>query len=400
MKYKESFVSSVSIRMPVRAGGAVLAAALLAVPSPALAQAAPGPVLPPSGGVVYVTNAVSGDVSSLAIGPKAVLTPLGKPVSTGGQFPRAIALTPNGATAYVVNSDSDTLSVFRVGVQGALQPAPQIVKTGDEPWGATVSPNGRTLYVTNTADATISAYRIGPDGTPTKLGDFPATSDHPKQTVLSPDGRFLYLSYSDADETADSPPRVVTRFAVRFDGTLGPAQDVAKVGPGDYAIAISPDGGFVYVASSAALNVWGFRRGADGSLTPVPGSPFAAPDLPVGLKVTPDGQHLYVGSNDPDTDSPPGGLLGFTILADGSLKPTADSPVPTPDHAVVEAVAITPDGRDVFAAIRDTSQVVGFEIGSGGALKEAAGSPFSTGGERPLSQSIAVRPVPAPITPQ
>jgi DNA-binding beta-propeller fold protein YncE len=376
----------------MRAGGAVLAAALLAVPSPALAQNATGSAFPPSGGVVYVTNAVSGDVSSLAIGPGAALTPLGKPVSTGGQFPRAIALTPNGATAYVVNSDSDTLSVFRVGVRGALRPDPRIVKTGDEPWGATVAPNGRTLYVTNTADATISAYRIGLDGTPRRLGDFPATSDHPKQMVLSPDGRFLYLSYADAEETADSPSRVVTRFAVRPGGTLGPAQDVAKVGPADYAIAVSPDGGLVYVASSAAQNVWGFRRGSDGSLTPVPGSPFTAPDSPLGLKVTPDGRHLYVGSNDLDTDSPPGGLLGFTILADGSLKPTADSPVPTPDHAVVEGVAITPDGRDVFAAIRDTSQVAGFEIGSGGTLREAMGSPFSTGGERPLNQSIAVRP--------
>lgn len=390
------------LSVPMKAAGAVLAAvALLAVPSPALAQdAAAGPALPPSGGVVYVTNAISGDVSSLAIGPGAALTSLGKPVSTGGEFPRGIALTPNGATAYVVNSDSDTLSVFGVGAQGALQPDPQIVKTGDEPWGATVAPNGRALYVTNTADATISAYRIGLHGTPIKLGDFPATSDHPKQTVLSPDGRFLYLSYADFEETADSPPRVVTRFAVRLDGTLGPAQDVAKVGQADYAIAISPDGGLLYVASSGAQNVWGFRRGTDGSLTPVPGSPFPAPDLPVGLKVTPDGRHLYVGSNSADTDSPPGGLLGFTILADGSLKPTADSPVPTPDHAVVEAVAITPDGRDVFAAIRDTSQVAAFKIGSSGVLKEAPGSPFSTGGKSPLNQSIAVRPVPAPITPR
>ena len=393
-------MSSVSIRLSTRTGGAVLAAALLAVPSPALAQAAAGPVLPPDGGVVYVTNAVSGDVSSLAVGPGAVLRPIGTPVLTGGQFPRGIALTPNGATAYVVNSDSDTLSVFRVGARGALQREPRIVKTGDEPWGATVAPNGRTLYVTNTADATISAYRIGLGGTPIRLGDFPTTSDHPKQTVLSPDGRFLYLSYADAEETADSPSRVVTRFAVRLDGTLGPAQDVAKVGPADYAIAISPDGGLVYVASSGAQNVWGFWRGADGSLTPVPGSPFPAPEFPVGLKVTPDGQHLYAAGNGSDTDSPPGGLLGFTILADGSLKPTADSPAPTPDHAVVEAVAITPDGRDVFAAIRDTSQVAAFEIGSGGRLKEAPRSPFATGGERPLNQSIAVRPVPAPITPR
>jgi 6-phosphogluconolactonase len=387
-------------RSSTRAGGAVLAAALLAVPSPVLAQAATGPVLPPSGGVVYVTNAVSADVSSLAIGPAGTLTPIGKPVSTGGELPRGIALTPNGATAYVVNSDSDTLSVFRAGVQGALQPDPQIVKTGDEPWGATVAPGGRTLYVTNTADATISAYRIGLDGTPVKLGDFRTTADHPKQTVLSPDGRFLYLSYADADETADSPPRVVTRFAVRSDGTLGPAQDVAKVGPADFGIAISPDGGLVYVTSNVADDVWGFRRGADGSLTPVPGSPFAAPEAPVGLKVTPDGQHLYVGGNDSDTDSPPGGLLGFTILPDGSLRPTAGSPAPTPDHAEVAAVAITPDGRDVFAAIRDTNQLASFQLGSGGALKEAVGSPFSTGGERPLSQSIAVRPLLASTTPR
>ncbi|WP_219461425.1 lactonase family protein, partial [Nonomuraea rhizosphaerae] len=382
--------------MSTRRGGAVLAvAALLAVPFLTPAQAATGPVLPPSGGVVYVTNAVSGDVSSLAIGPHAVLSPLGTPVSTGGKFPRAIALTPDGATAYVVNSDSDTLSVFRVGARGALQPNPRILRTGDEPWGATVSPDGRTLYVSNTGDATISAYRIGPDGTSAKLGDFRTTSDQPKQMVLSPDGRFLYLSYADVDDTSDSPPEVVTRFAVRFDGTLGPARDVAKVGPADYAMAISPDGRFVYVASSATLDVWGFRRGPDGSLTPVPGSPFPAPDAPVGLKVTPDGQHLYVGSNDAETDSPPGGLLGFTILADGSLRPTADSPTPTPDGAIVDAVAITPDGRSVFGSVRDTSQVVAFEIGGGGTLKPAPGSPFPTGGERPLSQSIAVRPVPA-----
>ncbi|MEU4225336.1 beta-propeller fold lactonase family protein [Nonomuraea sp. NPDC026600] len=393
-------MSPVSIRLSTRVGGAVLAAALLAVPFPAPVQAAAGPVLPPSGGVVYVTNAGSGNVSSLAIGPRATLTLLDKPVSTGGETPRGIALTPDGATAYVVNSDSDTLSVFRVGARGALQPDPRIVKTGDEPWGATISPNGRTLYVTNTADATISAYRIGPDGTPTKLGDFKTTSDHPKQTVLSPDGRFLYLSYADTDETADSPPRVITRFAVRFDGTLGPAQDVAKVGPANYGIAISPDGAFVYVTSVEPQNVWGFRRGADGSLTPVPGSPFPAAEFPVGLKVTPDGQHLYVVGNDSDTDSPPGGLLGFTILANGSLRPTADSPAPTPDHAEVAAVAITPDGRDVFAAIRDTNEVAAFEIGSGGTLKEAPKSPFLTGGESPRSQSIAVRPAPAPTTPR
>ncbi|MFD0689890.1 lactonase family protein [Actinomadura fibrosa] len=383
-----------SRRGSAQAGGALLAASAVLAAVPAPAQAAPGPIPVPSGGVVYVTNAVSGDVSSLAIGRGGSLTSLGKPVSTGGEFPRGIALTPDGANAYVVNSDSDTLSVFRVGAQGALQPDPLIVPTGDEPWGATIAPDGRTLYVTNTADGTISMYRLGSDGTPARIGDVRTTSDSPKQTVLSPDGRFLYLSYAGADDTSDSPPRVVTRFAVRADGTLGPGEDVAKVGQADYAIAISPNGGFVYVASAEARNVWGFRRGADGSLTPVPGSPFPAPDLPVGLKVTPDGQHLYVGSNDEDTDSPPGGLLGFSIAEDGSLRPAPGSPAHTPDGAIVDAVAISPDGRNVFGSVRDTSQVAAFAIGAGGALKEAPGSPFPTGGERPLSQAIVVRPAP------
>ncbi|MFD0687824.1 lactonase family protein [Actinomadura fibrosa] len=393
-----------SKRASGRAGGAVLAAAALlaaAVPAatPVAAQAAAGPIVPPTS-TLYVTNAVSGDVSSLAIGPGGALTPAGKPVSTGGQLPRGIAVPPNGATAYVVNSDSDTLSVFRVGVRGALQPDPRVVQTGDEPWGATVSPDGRTLYVTNTADATISAYRLGTDGTPTRIGDFRTTSDHPKQTVLSPDGRFLYLVYADVDETAESPARVITRFAVRADGTLGPGEDVAKVGQASFGIAISPNGAFVYVTSNLRDEVWGYRRASDGSLAPVPGSPFAAPEAPVGLKVTPDGQHLYVGANDSDTDSPPGGVLGYTIAADGSLTPAAGSPAPTPGHSEVAAVAVAPDGRSVFAAIRDTSQVSAFAIGAGGALKEAPGSPFATGGERPLSQSLAVRTVPGPITQQ
>src|SRR3569833_1546009 len=355
-----TFVSSVF----VRAGAAVLAAALLCAPAFVPARAGADPVLPPSGGVLYVTNAGSGDVSSMAIGQGGALKLIkapGNPAKTGGDTPRGIALPPNGATAYVVNSGSDQLSVFRVGPQGALLPTPRIFQTGDEPWGAPVSPTGRTLYVTNTGDGddddsangagTISAYRIGPDGTPSKIGDFKTTADHPKAAVLSPDGRFLYLSYADSAETTEGPPRVITRFAVRADGTLGPAQDVAKAGPANYGITMSPGGGLLYVTSNVAQDVWGFRVGTDGSLTPVPGLPVSVRD-PVGLKVTPDGQHLYVCA-DFDASEPPGsGLLGFTIHADGSLTPTADSPARTEGTA---SVAITPDGRDIFANMQDAS---------------------------------------------
>jgi 6-phosphogluconolactonase (cycloisomerase 2 family) len=213
--------------------------------------------------------------------------------------------------------------------------------------------------------------------------------------VLSPDGRFLYLSYADADETEQSPPRVITRFAVLPDGSLEePGQDVAKVGPAGYGITMSPDGGLLYATSNVAQNVWGFRIGKEGTLTPVPGPRPFVPDA-VGLKVTPDGQHLYVCANF-DTNAPLGGLYGFTIRGDGSLTPAADSPAPS---FGTSSVAITPDGREVFANVQDKSLVHAFAIGSGGRLKEAPESPFMTGGSRPLFQSLAIRPAPTGTTP-
>jgi 6-phosphogluconolactonase (cycloisomerase 2 family) len=363
--------------------------------------------VPPSGGVLYVTNAMSGDVTSMAIGQggtlKLIQTP-DNPAKTGGTTPRGIALTPNGATAYVVNSDSDQLSVFRVGPQGALLPNPRILQTGDEPWGATVSSNGRTLYVVNTGDGddddttngvgTISAYRIGTDGTPSKIGDSKTTSDHPKQAVLSPDGRFLYLSYADGNETEDSPLRVITRYPVLPDGSLGSPQDVAKVGQANYGITLSPDGSLLYATSNVEQNVWGFRIGKDGSLKPVPGMPLSVVD-PVGLKVTPDGQHLYVCANFDTTEPPGSGLLGFTIHADGTLTPAAASPTSTEGTSTV---VITPDGRDIFANQQNANDVFAFTIGSGGTLTPADGSPFPTNGDHPLFQSLAIRPAPAATT--
>ncbi len=163
--------------------------------------------------------------------------------------------------------------------------------------------------------------------------------------MLCPDGRFLSLSYADAEETRD---RAITRYPVLPDGSLGAPQDVAKTGPANYGITMSPDGGLLYVTSNVAQDVEGFRVGKDGSLKPVPGLPPTVRDA-VGLRVTPDGRHLYVCANFDDTEPPGSGLLGFTIHPDGTLK-------------------------------------------------LALGSPFLTGGQHPLSQSLAIRPGPTTTT--
>jgi 6-phosphogluconolactonase (cycloisomerase 2 family) len=55
---------------------------------------------------------------------------------------------------------------------------------------------------------------------------------------------------------------------------------------------------FAYVANELNSNVSAYRIGADGALTPVPGSPFAAGNLPVSVAVDPTGKFAFVANTD------------------------------------------------------------------------------------------------------
>jgi 6-phosphogluconolactonase (cycloisomerase 2 family) len=78
------------------------------------------------------------------------------------------------------------------------------------------------------------------------------------------------------------------------------------------ALAATPNGDFLYVANFGSNvvpgNVSGFRIGADGRLTAVTGSPFAAGTNPTSLSVDPSGRFLYVANRG-------GGISIFTIAA-------------------------------------------------------------------------------------
>ena len=61
-----------------------------------------------------------------------------------------------------------------------------------------------------------------------------------------------------------------------------------------YALALTPAGNFLYTSQRSASVVSGFARAADGSLTPIPGSPFNTSGLTSTVSVSPDGKYLFV----------------------------------------------------------------------------------------------------------
>ncbi|MEU4229061.1 beta-propeller fold lactonase family protein [Nonomuraea sp. NPDC026600] len=377
------------MRSSLRRTGAAavgLFAVMTTLVSPALAAGEPATR------ALYVSGLVSRDVSIFGIRPGGGLDGPRARVRTGGGS-RGIVLAPDGRTAYVAvgfdpgtEIDANKVETYRVVAGGGLvRLAPPVAANGG-PVSLAITPDGRALYLTNRDSGTLSVFSVARDGKLTQVGDpVPSGAVEPQGLAVTPDGRFLFVSHRGVNETDKD---VVTRFVINADSTLTSLGRPAKIGKSGGAMAITPDGRFLYVPSSLSKQVFGFRVGADGSLVNVPGSPYFAPDFPISATTTPDGRHLYV------TD---GGILesgsrkvsAFAIRADGGLTrlPTAmagDSP---------GALTTTPDGRHLYVSNLDSDDVSAFDIAAGGGLKEIDGSPFKLApGEQPALQAVAVSP--------
>jgi 6-phosphogluconolactonase len=128
----------------------------------------------------------------------------------------------------------------------------------------------------------------------------------------------------------------------------------------------------LYASNNATNNVAAFSTAADGTLSAVGGSPFAAGGGPAGVSVTPDGAHLYL------TNASSNNVTAYSISADGAITEVVGSPFATGTDPV--GVAVSPDGGHLFVANRLGANVSVFSINAtSGSLTPVTGSPFSAG---------------------
>jgi 6-phosphogluconolactonase len=198
--------------------------------------------------------------------------------------------------------------------------------------------------------------------------------------------------------------------------------------------------GHVYVNdnTAGANTIGAFDRRVDGTLTPEPGSPFAAGGVGTGaslpsqgaLQSSPDGQFLIAvdaGSNqlsvlgiNPDGSlrQLPGGLVasggvmpvsitihrdlvyvanagaggsnltGFRLKRDGRLLPIPGSTVSLADGSQPGDVLFSGDGSRLAATLVGTSQIASFTVGWDGRLSAAPGSPFAAQGLGPFGSEF------------
>ena len=196
--------------------------------------------------------------------------------------------------------------------------------------------------------------------------------------------------------------------------------------------------GYVYVndTTTGTNTIAGFVRHPDGSLTPLPGSPFPAGGAGTGsgigsqgaLQQTSDGRYLMAvdaGSNQVSVlkiasggglslvGSPvfSGGTMpvsiavhqslvyvanasgtpnftGFTISPAGALTPLAGSTVTLPSGSLPGDVLFNATGAVLAGTLVDSSQIVTFTVGSGGLLTPAPGSPFAAQATGPFGSEF------------
>lgn len=337
--------------------------------------------------------------------------------AAGLQEPGGIVVAPGGRNVYVASSGGDAIVELRRERGGSLRqlrspnscirlaapldagglPCPRTAPGLSTPVGIAMSPTGRYVYVLGQYSSTLVVFKRAANGRLSYLqcvqetgltGQYAGTAgcsstatglSSATHVVVSPNGRDLYVSSPDS--------RSVAVFARRRDGRLREIGCLGEFGYGcggtsldlqqAAGLAISPDGRTVYLG--ARHLILPLRRSRDGRLhlladsarcAGAPGSgcgqQLTAIDWIDSLAVAPGGRNVY------GTAFANGALISFSRRRSGALRPLrvpydcASSYSLSGCHQKATAlwspvaVAISPDGRSVYATGNEWNALVLF----------------------------------------
>ena len=281
-----------------------------------------------STGVLFVSTQGDSLVSPYTIDlSTGLLTKNGAGVATGS-VPSAMLTAPSGNALFIANSNPTitptvpptpctlpdnvgSISAYTVKSDGTLSPAGGSATAGLIPLAIATDSGGHFLFVANQglqcdpASGTVSVFSIQDaaltevPGSPFRVAAPAASSGTgPSAVAVTPDGKFLYV--------ANQFDGTVTGFSVNATSgalTRGPT---VLVGTAPSGMDITSDGGFLYVSNSGSSDVSAFAvcnqvltscsdpTSPDGVLTPVAGSPFSAGLGPTAIVAAPSGKFLFV----------------------------------------------------------------------------------------------------------
>jgi DNA-binding beta-propeller fold protein YncE len=194
------------------------------------------------------------------------------------RFIAGVAVTRDGAL-FVVNTEADTVYRLQAKDGSVLASA----KVGYRPYGIALSPDSQVVAVSNWGDKSVSLLE------PAGLKEISRVEveSHPSDLVYAPDGRLFVANAGSNSVSAIADGKVIETIKT----SLNP-QD--PVGSTPNALAVSPDGKFLYVANADNNDVAmiSIARKADSAVLGfIPTGWY-----PSAIGVTSDGKKLLVAT--------------------------------------------------------------------------------------------------------
>lgn len=254
-----------------------------------------------------------------------------------GRMPHEIAISPSGRQAAVVAYGARAIDIFDVAARRRLRTID--LSPNDGPHGLIWLPDGRILATTERSQSLtivdtrnndrVSAISTGQQGT--------------HMVAIRPGERRAY--------TANIASGTVSVLDLDNGSKL---RDIA-VGGRPEGIAVSPDGGFLWVADLEGARVQAFNTLTYERTAEVPTGP-----VPIRVAISPDG-HWVVTSNNGD------GTL--TVIDTRNSVPPRTITVSGEQAAVQVTILFSADGRRIYAAETGRNMVAEIDFESGRVLR-------------------------------
>ena len=155
----------------------------------------------------------------------------------GGSDPETFDITPDGARIVVSNEDTDEASLVDLESGEIIRTVP----VGAEPEGVRISPDGTLAYVTGETDHDVTVLDTSTGDEITRI----TVGHRPRDLVFTPDGTHAYVS-SEIDGTVAE----IVVAENRVSRTIALPEGSRSMG-----VALSPDGGTLYVANGRSKTV-------------------------------------------------------------------------------------------------------------------------------------------------
>ncbi len=264
-----------------------------------------------------------------------------------GDTPSGIAVTPNSLFAYVANNNNaqipggDTVSVLNL-TNNTLE---QTISDSsfNEPYTVTINAAGTKAYVTNSNSTTVTIIDLATNTVTGTIGGF----DGPSGLIATLNGNYAYVNnYGSFPGVGSGNGTTVSVVDLNTNAIVG---SPITVGLAPAAMAITPDGAYVYVVSYVDGNPGtGTISIINTSNNSVQLNAITGFSGPFAIAITPNGKYAYVTNFGNNNFSPVGTTVSIVDISRNTIVATLNLGIQP------AGVAITPDGSYAYVSNYNT----------------------------------------------